>query len=102
MRMMRESIRSLTKFLAPKRRIYQGGRKQVDAEKMVAMTCCYLGCQLPYKQLAGIFGVTEGCFIKCTNYIMTLLKEKVPEIIKWPNKEDYPAVVAEFNKGKMR
>ena len=101
-RMNRETLKSLTKFLNPRRRIYQGGRKQVEPEKMVAMTCCFLGSQLPYKQLAGIFGVTEACFICCTDYIMKLLQDKVNVIIKWPSKDDYPNIAAEFNKGKFR
>ena len=101
-RMNRETLLTLTKYLSPGRRNYPGGRDEIDPYKMVAMTCSFLGSQWPCKQLAGIFGVTESCFINVTDYIMRLIMGKIKDIIKWPKKEDYPAVAAAFDRRKVR
>ena len=101
-RMNRETLITLTKYLSPEKRSYQGGREQLDPIKMIAMTCSFLGSQWPCKQLSGLFGVTESCFINSTTYIMRLLMNKVKEIIKWPKKEDYPKVAKAFDKRKVR
>ena len=100
--MDKSTFRALTDYLNPKIRKYQGGRKQVLPHKMVGMTLCYLGCQMPYWQLSGFFGISEECFIHVTNYVMKLLKAKSSEIIKWPAKEDYQFVAAQFNKKRKR
>ena len=57
---------------------------------------------MPYWQLSGFFGISEECFIRVTNYVMKLLKAKSSEIIKWPAKEDYQFVAAQFNKKRKR
>ena len=97
-RMEKNTFRALTAFLNPQIRRYQGGRKQVSTFKMVGMTLCYLGCNLPYWQLSGVFGVSEECFIRITDYIMELLMSKSGEIIKWPKKEDYNRIASQFNR----
>ena len=96
------TFRALTSYLNPKLREYQGGRIQVSQHKMVAMTLSYLGSKLPYKQLSGIFGVCEECFIRTTNYILTLLVSKSKEIIKWPSKDQYRRIADEFNRSRQR
>ena len=95
--MNKEMLKSLFLFLKPKRRTYQGGREQVSGNKPVAMTVAFLGCQLPFKQLSGFFGVSEWCLIQATDYIMKLLCDKSSSVIKWPDKEDYPTIAAAFN-----
>ena len=101
-RMNRQTLRALTSFLKPVTRIYQGGREQVGPAKMVAVTVCFLGSQMPFKQLSNMFGISEGCLIKVTDYIMQLLVHKSHLVIKWPNKEDYDEIAAEFNKRRIR
>ena len=91
------TFRALTAYLNPKTRQYQGGRVQVKPHKMVAMTLCYLGSKLLYKQLSGIFGVCEECYIRTTDHVMKLLVGKCQEIIKWPAKDKYRQIAAEFN-----
>ena len=81
------TMRSLCQFVDAKRRSYQGGREEIEPSKAVAMTLAFLGSQLPYKQLSGFFGVSEAAFIKTTEYVMQLLKEKSNLIIKWPEKK---------------
>ena len=100
--MNKNTLRALTSFLEPERRLYQGGREQVFPSKMVAMTTAFLGSQLACKQLSSMFGISEGCFLKVTEYIMQLLTDKSKFIIKWPNKDEYPAIAAEFNKRRIR
>ena len=100
--MNKDTLRALTSFIEPQRRIYQGGREQVFPSKMVAVTTAFLGSQLPCKQLGSIFGLSEGCLLKITEYIMELLTEKSKLIIKWPNKDDYANIAAEFNKRRIR
>ena len=56
-RMNKQTLLSLCDYLSPKRRSYQGGRCQVNARKAVAMTVCFLGCQFPFKQISGFFGI---------------------------------------------
>ena len=101
-RMNSATLRSLCQFLKAKRRTYQGGREEITASKSVAMTLAFLGSQLPYKQLSSFFGVSEAAFIKSTVYVMELLKAKSSVIIKWPQKEDYAEIVADFNKKRFR
>ena len=96
-RMNKEMHKSLFLFLKPKKRTYQGGREEVSGNKAVAMTVAFLGCQLPFKQLSGFFRVSEQCLIQATDYIMKLLCDKSSSVIKWPDKEDYPAIAAAFN-----
>ena len=101
-RMNKETLLSLCDYLNPKRRSYQGGHEQVNGRKAVAMTVCFLGCQLPFKQLSGFFGISERCLIEVTNEVMSLLCEKSKVLIKWPDKEEFPSIAAEFNKKRYR
>ena len=71
---------------------------QVRPHKMVAMTLFFLGSKLPFWQLSRLFGLSEECFIRITDYVMDLLVRKVAEIIKWPSKEDYGRISAQFNR----
>ena len=101
-RMNHKTLRALTNFLKPVMRSYQGGCEQIVPSKMVAVTVCFLGSQMLFKQLSNMFGMSEGCLIKVTDYIMKLIVNKSHLIIKWPNKEDYEDIAAEFNKRKIR
>ena len=101
-RMNKNTLKALVNFLKPERRCYQGGRVQIEPSKSVAVTTSYLGSQMPCKQLGNMFGISEGCLIKVTNYIMSLLKEKSKLVIKWPNKQDYEDIANEFNKRRIR
>ena len=74
----------------------------MSGNKAAAMTVAFLGCQLPFKQLSGFFGVSEHCLTQATDYIMVLLCEKSSSVIKWPDKEDYPRIVAAFNNKSIR
>ena len=101
-RMNKATFLSLTQFLNPARRTYRGGREQIEKSKSVAMTLCYLGTRLPYKLLAGFFGVSEEAFIRSTDYIMEILERKVKLVIKWPSKDEYEQVANDFNKKKKK
>ena len=101
-RMDKGTFRALLAFLNPQSRKYQGGRKPVSAAKMIGMTLCYLGCQMPYWQLSGIFGISEECFIRITDYIMELLMGKSGEVIKWPKKDEYNYIASQFNRKRKR
>ena len=101
-RMDRATFEALKTFLNPAVRTYQGGREQVSPHKMLGMTLFFLGSKLPYFQLSGIFGVSSECFIRSTNYIIQLLNEKCPDVIKWPRKEDYKKIADIFNKSGRR
>ena len=96
-RMDKSTFRALTSFLNPKTRRYQGGPLQVRPHKMVAMTLFFLGSKLPFWQLSRLFGLSEECFIRITDYVMDLLVGKVAQIIKWLSKEDYGCISAQFN-----
>ena len=100
--MERTTLASLTSFLNPQVRVYQGGRVQLRPHKIGGMTLFYLGSRLPYLQLATLFGVSEECFIRSTTYIMDLLNQKCKDVIKWPQKEDYENISGDFNKTKRR
>ena len=100
--MNKNTLKALVNFLKPERRCYQGGHVQIEPSKMVAVTTSYLGSQMPCKQLGNMFGISEGCLLKVTNYIMSLLKEKSKLVIKWPNKQDYKDITNEFNKRRIR
>ena len=101
-RMDKSTLRSLTSFLNPVTRRYQGGRVQIAPHKCVGMTLFYMGCNLPYWQSAGIFGLSEQCFIKSTNYIMKLLNDRCKSVIKWPKKDEYERIAKEFNMKKRK
>ena len=100
--MNRETLQALTSFLKPVTRVYQGRHEQINPSKMVAGTVCFLGSQMPFKQLSNMFGMSEGCLIKVTDYVMQLISEKSHLIIKWPNKADYEHIASEFNKRRIR
>ena len=101
-RMNKETLRSLTNFLNPARRSYQGGRQQIGPAKMVAVAVLFLGSQCPCKQLSNMLGMTESCFVRVTEYILQILTEKSSHVIKWPSKEQYTAISNEFNKRRIR
>ena len=96
--MDRSTFTALTAYLNPPTRSYQGGRVQVGPHKMVAITLCYLGSRFTYRQLSGMFGLSDQCVFQITEYIMGLLNEKSKHVIKWPKKEEYPEIAGEFNK----
>ena len=77
-------------FINPQRQQFPGGRPMPEERKMVAMTLHWLGNETAYKHIAMSFGVSEHCFINCTEYIVQLLIEKAGEMIKWPSKQDLP------------
>ena len=101
-RMNAATLRSLCQFVKAKQRQYQGGRVEISPSKAVAMTLAFLGSQLAYKQLSGFFGVSEACFIHTTEYVMGILKDKSSLVIKWPDKNDYPEIAADFNSKRFR
>ena len=49
---------------------------------------------MPYWQMSAMFGVSEECFIRVTDYVMDLLVGKSKEIIKWPAKDEYAYVAS--------
>ena len=100
--MDRATFEALKTFLNPTIWTYQGGREQVVPHKLLGMTLFFLGSKLPYFQLAGIFGVSMECFIRSTNYIIQLLNDKCPEVIKLPQKEDYKEIANKFNESGKR
>ena len=100
--MNRGTLTALKTFLNPTTRTYQGGRVQVSGHKMVGMTMFFLGSTLPYFILAGIFGISEECFICCTDYIMSLLNDKCNEVIKWLQKHEYHSIADNFDKKRKR
>ena len=81
-RMDRSTFKALTAFLEPKTRAYQDGRVQVSPHKMVAITLCYLGSRFTYRQLSGLFGLSDQCVFQITEYIMQLLNDKAKYVIK--------------------
>ena len=101
-RMNADTLRALIAFLNPERRSYQGGRVQISPAKMVAISVAFLGSQMPCKQMSQMFGISEGCFMKITEYIMELLVKKSHLVIKWPSKDEYEDIAAEFNKRRIR
>ena len=100
--MDRATFEALKTFLNPSVCMYQGGREQISPHKMLGMTLFFLGLKLPYFQMSGIFGVSSECFIWNTNYIIQLLNEKCPDVIKWPHKEDYKKIAENFNESGKR
>ena len=101
-RMEKGTFRALATYLNPKMHKYQGGRQQVPPHKMVGMTLCYLGCKMPYWQMSAMFGVSEECFIRVTDYVINLLVGKSKDIIKWPSKDEYAYVASQFNRKRKR
>ena len=101
-RMNADTLRALIGFINPQRRSYQGGREQISPAKMVAITVAFIGSQMPCKQMSQMFRISEGCLIKITEYIMDLLVKKSHLVIKWPSKDEYEEIAAEFNKRRIR
>ena len=101
-RMDRGTFEALKMFLNPSVHMYQGGRKQISPHKMLGMTLFFLSLKLPYFQMSGIFGMSSECFIWSTNYIIQLLNKKCPDVIKWPQKEDYKKISENFNESGKR
>ena len=81
---------------------HQGGRSEIPVSKMLAMMLNYLGSQMTTRHLARQFGVTTDAFIKCTETIMKLLMDLADKIIKWPSKDKYPHIAAQFNRRRYR
>ena len=100
-RMNADTLRALIAFLNPERRSYQGGREQISPAKMVTITVAFLGSQMPCKQISTMFGISEGCLMKITEYVMDLLAKKSHLVIKWPSKDEYEDIAAEFNKRRI-
>ena len=75
-RMRSENVQLLKDWWNPEARLYPGGRMQTDPLKMVAMTLYWLGNESACKHIAFLFGVTEDCFITCTEFIMNLILQK--------------------------
>ena len=99
--MDRSTLRALTAFLNLQQRSYKDGRLQVSPHKMVGITLCYLGSHFTYRQLSGIFGLSDEC-VSLSWSIMDLLNAKCKDIIKWLKKEDYEAIAKEFNRKQKR
>ena len=96
--MDRETLDALVTFLNPQPRMYKGGYRLISPEKMVAMTCAYLGSQSTGRMLSILFGVSEAALLDSTEYIMSLLMDKCKNVIKWPEKEEYEYIANEFQK----
>ena len=97
-RMDRVTLNALVKYLNPQPRMYRGGYRLVSPEKMVAMTCAFLGSQSTGRMLSIMFGVLESTLLDCTEYVMSLMMEKCKNVIKWPDKEEYEYWANEFQK----
>ena len=69
---------------------------QVSPHKMVAITLCYLGSRFTYRQLSGMFGLSDQCIFQITEYIMAILNDKAKFVIKWSKKEDNQQIAMEF------
>lgn len=95
--MNKDVLYDLVNYLNPQTRQYKGGRPEVKPDKMVAMTLYFLGNKSAYKQLATQFGVSEYTFIRCTDYIIGLLINKVSDMIRFPEKDELPGIVGSFD-----
>ena len=100
-RMHPDTLRALVQFLNPKRRGYRGGCKQMTNSKMVAMTLNYLGSLTTVRQLARQYGVMTDCFIRYTEKVMRLLMENCHKVIKWPERDEYAMIAANFDKSRV-
>ena len=94
-----DTLRALVWFLNPKRRGYRGGHQQMANSKMVVMT---LGSLTTVRQLVRQYGITTDCFIQCTERVMRLLMENRHKVIKWPERDEYATIVANFDKSRVR
>ena len=81
-RMKNTTLAALTSYLQIEVRSGSGGVESTTAEKMVAMTTAFLGCQTGYQQMSVLFDVSEDTFIRCTQKVVKKLIEK--------SKENYP------------
>ena len=95
--MNKEVLYDSVNYLNPQTSGYKGGRSQVEPDKMVAMTLYFLGNKSAYKQLATQFGVSEDTFIRCTDCIFGLLIEKSSDLIRFPERDELPAIVDSFD-----
>ena len=95
--MNKEVLYDLVNYLNPQTIEYKGGRPQVEPDKMVAMTLYFLGNKSAYKQLATQFVVSEDTFIRCMDYIIGLLIEKSSDLIRFPERDELPAIVDSFD-----
>ena len=50
-----------------------------------------------HNRQAHLFGISEECYIRVTEHIIESILEIMPNIIKWPAKEDYPYISQQFN-----
>ena len=66
--------------------------------KMVGMTLNYLGSQTTVRQLARQYGIMTDCFIQCMKKVMKLLMDNCHKVIKWPERDEYATIAANFDK----
>ena len=97
-----DTLRALVQFLNPKRRGYRGGHKQMINSKMVVMTLNYLELLTTDRQLARQYSITTDCFIQCTEKVMRLLMKNCHKVIKWPERDEYAMIAANFDKSQVR
>ena len=97
-----DTMRAFLRFLEPPRHSYKDGHKEISGSKMLVITLNYLGSQTSVRHLAHQFGVTTSCFLYFTSKVMQLLMQKGKYVIKWPKKEEYVQISAQFNKRRVR
>ena len=56
-----------------------------------------LFCNYDYRS-ACLFDVVEDTFLKAVDDIMLSLIDNIKLFIQWPDKDEYPAIAAEFDK----
>ena len=66
--MDRSTFRAVTAFLNLQQRSYKVGRLQVSPHKIVGITLCYLGSHFTYRQLSGIFCLSDECVFHIMEY----------------------------------
>ena len=96
-----DTLRACVRFLNPKRRGNKGGHKQMTNSKMVAMTLNYLRSQTTVRQLATQYGIITDCFIQCMEKVMKLLMKNCHKVIKWPKRDEYTTIAANFDKSQV-
>ena len=95
-RMDKDTLEHLTNYLGPLL-IVHDNHPRVHVSKKVAMTCCYLGLNLPTLQLAHMFGISEETFLRVTYEVIDAMVTKIPEVIRWPEENELDLYAAEYN-----
>ena len=95
--MNRETYDRLVEFVGLQWPVSLGGRPPVSPRKMVAMTLVYLGSGVTSIQLSMEFNVTEDTFLRATQNVMEILRQKASLVIKWPTRAQYPQIAASFD-----